>query len=89
MEANYGRPSEGDARGAAKGGAAAMTAEKSERELGGSAEGEARDAPESFWAKHGNDVILALLFVYVILLGIGTVAELFHIESVLSWPIYR
>ncbi len=42
-----------------------------------------------FWSKHQSDVLLALLFLYVILLGIGTVAELFHIESILRWPIYR
>ena len=36
-----------------------------------------------------DNVILTLLFVYVILLGIGTVAELFDITSILGWPIYR
>ena len=49
-------------------------------------EGEGRD---TFWSRHGDDVILALFSVYVILLGIGTVAELFDIESILQWPIYR
>jgi hypothetical protein len=49
----------------------------------------ARAEAEGFWSKHQSDVLLALLFVYVILLGIGTVAELFHIESILRWPIYR
>lgn len=49
-------------------------------------DGEGRD---TFWSRHGDDVILALLFVYVILLGIGTAAELFDIESILQWPIYR
>jgi len=46
-------------------------------------------ATGSFWARRGDDVILAFLLVYVILLGIGTVAELFEIRSILSWPIYR
>jgi hypothetical protein len=51
---------------------------------------EARSAgANSFWAKHGDNVVLALLVIYVILLGIGTVAELFDIRSILSWPIYR
>lgn len=45
--------------------------------------------PDSFWARHGDDVVLALLLLYVVLLGIGTVAELFDIRSILSWPIYR
>lgn len=49
-------------------------------------DGEGRD---TFWSRHGDDVILALLIVYVILLGIGTVAELFDIASILQWPIYR
>ena len=44
---------------------------------------------ESFWSRRGDDVILAILFLYVILLGIGTVAELFDITSILKWPIYR
>lgn len=44
---------------------------------------------DSFWGKHRDDIILGLLVVYVILLGIGTVAELFDIRSILSWPIYR
>jgi len=47
------------------------------------------EATGSFWARRGDDVVLALLLVYVILLGIGTVAELFEIRSILSWPIYR
>jgi hypothetical protein len=44
---------------------------------------------ESSATRRRSNVILAILFVYVILLGIGTVAELFDIESILSWPIYR
>lgn len=43
----------------------------------------------SFWAKHRDDIILGLLIVYVVLLGIGTVAELLDIRSILNWPIYR
>ena len=55
----------------------------------GKAEGAARGEAQGFWAKHRSDVLLGLLFLYVILLGIGTAAELFHIESILRWPIYR
>ncbi len=43
----------------------------------------------SFWARRGDDIVLLLLIAYVILLGIGTVAELFDLRSILSWPIYR
>ena len=56
----------------------------------GKAEGAgARTEARGFWANHRDDILLALLFVYVILLGIGTAAELFHIDSILRWPIYR
>ena len=48
-----------------------------------------RAEARGFWTNHRDDVLLALLFVYVILLGIGTAAELFHIDSILRWPIYR
>ncbi|MDP3938105.1 MAG: hypothetical protein Q8R92_08205 [Deltaproteobacteria bacterium] len=43
----------------------------------------------SLWARRGDDIVLVLLVTYVILLGIGTVAELFDVRSILSWPIYR
>jgi len=55
----------------------------------GKAETGEREGVRGFWAKHQSNVLLALLFLYVILLGIGTVAELFHIDSILRWPIYR
>jgi hypothetical protein len=63
-----------------------MTAAKERLEKGG---GAAEEGSQTFWRRHQADLILALLFLYVILLGIGTIAELFQIKSILSWPIYR
>ncbi|MFQ5458347.1 MAG: hypothetical protein ACE5FC_07850 [Myxococcota bacterium] len=63
-----------------------MSASENAGESGGKP---AAGGGDSFWGRHGDDVILALLFLYVILLGIGTVAELFDITSILRWPIYR
>lgn len=46
------------------------------------------DAPGGFWARYGTGIALGALVLYVILLAIGTVAELFDIQSILDWPIY-
>ena len=50
--------------------------------------GVSREA-DGFLKRNQDSLLLALLVVYVVLLAIGTVAELFHIESILRWPIYR
>ena len=62
-----------------------MSAAKVEKAAGGGA----REEAQGFWGKNRDNLLLGLLLLYVILLGIGTVAELFHIESILRWPIYR
>jgi|GEM_PF-3448179 hypothetical protein len=46
------------------------------------------EAPAGWLSRHGADVGLAVLAVYVVLLAIGTVAELFDIQWILDWPIY-
>ena len=43
----------------------------------------------TFWGRHGANIGLAVLVLYVILLAIGTVAEIFNIESILDWWIFR
>jgi len=45
-------------------------------------------APGGFAARHKAEIGLAILAVYVVLLAIGTVAELFDIRWILNWPIY-
>lgn len=43
----------------------------------------------SFWSRHGANIGLAVLIIYVILLAIGTAAEIFEIDSILNWWIFR
>lgn len=47
------------------------------------------EGPDTFWKRHGANIGLAVLFIYVILLAIGTAAEIFEIESILNWWIFR
>jgi membrane-bound acyltransferase YfiQ involved in biofilm formation len=47
------------------------------------------NTPKSFFDRYGVNVILGILILYVILLLIGTVAEIFHIDSILDWWIWR
>jgi hypothetical protein len=44
---------------------------------------------DSFWSRYGPNVLLGVLILYVILLGIGTYAELTHNESILNWWIFK
>lgn len=44
---------------------------------------------KGFFKKHGPEIGLAVLIIYVILLGIGTIAEVFEIQSILDWWIFR
>ncbi len=41
------------------------------------------------WDRYGGKVMLGLLGVYLTLLFIGVIAELFNIQSVLDWWIWR
>ncbi|MDH3976482.1 MAG: hypothetical protein OEV42_19640 [Deltaproteobacteria bacterium] len=44
---------------------------------------------ETFWSRHGANIGLVVLIIYVILLAIGTAAEIFEIDSILNWWIFR
>ncbi len=44
---------------------------------------------KGFFGRHGAKMILAVLVFYVILLATGTIAEIFHIDSILDWWIWR
>lgn len=44
---------------------------------------------KGFFKKYGPELGLAVLIIYVILLGIGTIAEVFEIQSILDWWIFR
>ncbi len=45
--------------------------------------------PDTFWGRHGANIGLAVLILYVILLAIGTIAEIFDIDAILNWWIFR
>jgi len=49
----------------------------------------AGEGEDTFWKRYGANIGLAVLVIYVILLGIGTVAEIFEIDSILNWWIFR
>ncbi len=41
------------------------------------------------WDKYGQKVIMGVIAAYLLLLFVGVIAELFDIESVLDWWIWR
>jgi hypothetical protein len=47
------------------------------------------NTPKGFFDRYGVNIILVILVLYVILLLIGTTAEIFHIDSILDWWIWR
>jgi hypothetical protein len=42
-----------------------------------------------FFRRRGPEIFLAILLLYVILLGIGVFAEVFKVQSILDWWIWR
>ncbi len=44
---------------------------------------------KKFFDKYGAHLFLGALVFYVVLLGIGTIAEIFKIQSILDWWIWR
>jgi hypothetical protein len=42
-----------------------------------------------FLKKYKDHILHSALAFYVVLLGIGVIAELFDIQSILNWPIYK
>jgi len=43
----------------------------------------------TFWEKHSSDFFVALFLLWVVLLIVGTIAEVFDITWILDWPIWR
>ena len=46
-------------------------------------------AQGSWLGKNKENLLLGMLVVYVLLLGLGTVGELFEIEWILNLPLFR
>jgi hypothetical protein len=44
---------------------------------------------KELFGRRWSDIFLAILFIYVILLGIGVFAEVFKVQSILDWWIWR
>lgn len=44
---------------------------------------------KEFFKKYKAEIGLTVLIAYVILLGIGTIAEVFEIQWILDWWIFR
>lgn len=64
-------------------------AQESAQEDGVVQENAGDEGPDTFWKRHGANIGLVVLIIYVILLGIGTAAEIFEIDSILNWWIFR
>jgi hypothetical protein len=47
------------------------------------------EGQDTFWKRNGPYILLGVLVVYVILLGIGTFAELTDNEKILNWWIFK
>ena len=44
---------------------------------------------QGFWKNYRSGIVLALMVIWVLLLILGTIAEVFDIQKILSWPIWR
>jgi hypothetical protein len=44
---------------------------------------------KGFFGKHGDKIFLAALFIWFVLLVIGVIAEIFDIQSILDWWIWK
>ncbi len=50
------------------------------------------DSPQpkvSFWKKYKGEIGLVIMFIYLFLLGLGTIGEIWEIEWILDLPIFR
>lgn len=43
----------------------------------------------NFWEKHKGKIGLVIMFIYLLLLGLGTVGEIWEIEWILDLPLFR
>ena len=44
---------------------------------------------ENMLKKYKGEILLGLLIVYVLLLGLGTIGELFKVDWILNLPIFK
>lgn len=63
-------------------------AQEEERPEGGTPAGSEPAGIRVFFKRHGAEIGLVVLIGYVILLGIGVIAEVFKIQWILDWWIF-
>ena len=44
---------------------------------------------ENIFTKYKGEILLGLLILYVLLLGLGTIGELFKVDWILNLPIFK
>ncbi len=44
---------------------------------------------DSILAKHKDEIILGLLILYIVVLGMGVIGELFDIDWILNLPLFK
>ena len=70
-----------------------MTGEAAEEKVQDSSQQDAAGKPEGkptgFWSVYGSKIALAVFAGYLVLLAIGVVAEVFKIQSILDWWIWK
>ena len=42
-----------------------------------------------FWEKYKGEIGLTIMFIYIFLLGLGTIGEVWEIDWILDLPIFR
>lgn len=62
---------------------------KRNKEVGVLSEEQVPNADEGFFSKYGPNIVLGVLILYVILLAIGTIADVFKIQPILDWWLWR
>jgi len=48
-----------------------------------------RQKMKDFFEKYKGEIGVTILFLYVVLLGFGTVGEIFEIEWILNFPLFK
>jgi len=52
-------------------------------------ENEIKNEGDSFFSKYKGEILLTILIIYVALLALGTIGELFDVEWILNLPIFK
>ncbi len=53
------------------------------------AENNIKNGSDNFFSKYKGEILLTVLIIYVALLALGTIGELFDVEWILNLPIFK